>query len=89
MTYALTINSGWDYTHKEMNWMKYLKNIVTAYTKVLKPSVEVDKLSFMETFAFSKIEDIRNSLVQSGKYTEKQMSEILEGLDDLPEFNRD
>lgn len=50
------------------------------------PKTEIDNLSFMGTFKFPKIEEMRSTLQQSGEYTTKQIEEIIAGLKTLPEY---
>lgn len=45
-----------------------------------------DMLSFMETFNFPSLSNLRSSLKASGQYTKEQLDEIVAGLKDLPEY---
>ena len=60
-----------------------------SVTKSYPQKKQRDVLSFMGTFTFPKIEDFKKSLTKTKKYTKKQISEIIEGLQDLPEYQGD
>ena len=47
---------------------------------------EEDLLAFMETFDFPPLEDLRQSLTDSGEYKPEQVEEIISGLKTLPEY---
>jgi len=55
---------------------------ITSYPK----KKEEDLLSFMGMFTFPKIASFKKSLAETRKYTKKQIYEIVEGLEDLPEY---
>lgn len=66
------------------------KNVVvdnTQSNKFLIIDASVDPLSFMEEFEFPELSKLKTSLVSSGYYTQEQVSEIIEGLSTLPEYN--
>lgn len=64
----------------------YEKSVITSTQNY--QLQEKDELSFMGTFTFPKIEDFKKSLAKTGKYTIKQISEIVEGLEDFPEYQK-
>lgn len=47
---------------------------------------EEDLLSFMDSFDFPDLEELKQSLTKSGEYEPKQIEEIIVGLKTLPEY---
>lgn len=62
-------------------YLEWVKSIVSRTTTE-------DKLSFMETFDFPDLNQLKISLIDSGSYTSKQVDEILAGLSTLPEYGK-
>lgn len=66
---------------------KRLKNLVIQGWRNLNGErQEEDLLFFMETFDFPNLQDLRQSLIDSGEYKPEQVEEIISGLKTLPEY---
>lgn len=67
------------------------KNIVVNNTeskKILMIDENIDNLSFMESFDFPELIQLKVSLDNCGNYTRKQVDEIIAGLSTLPEYRK-
>lgn len=49
--------------------------------------VEKDNISFMGTFTYPNLDEMKMTLLQSGEYTVDQVTEIIAGLKTLPEYS--
>lgn len=66
---------------------KRIKNVVIKEWKNLDGErQEEDLLFFMETFDFPDLQELRQSLTDSGEYKPEQIEEIISGLKTLPEY---
>lgn len=63
------------------------KNIVIqGWRNLNEEKQEEDLLFFMETFDFPNLQELRQSLTDSGEYKPEQVEEIISGLKTLPEY---
>ena len=62
-----------------------LGRIMGTFIDWVKPE-EPDNLSFMESFDFPDLEELRTSLTESHQYTTEQVQEIVSGLATLAEY---
>lgn len=64
---------------------KEVKNRV-EWKNLAEERQEEDLLFFMETFDFPNLQDLKQSLIDSGEYKPEQVEEIILGLKTLPEY---
>lgn len=65
---------------------KRVKNVVIEWKNLDGERQEEDLLFFMETFDFPNLQELRQSLTDSGEYKPEQVEEIISGLKTLPEY---
>jgi hypothetical protein len=85
MTLPTYIQGQTSETFDLWNLIGYGQSITNTYPQ----KQEKDALSFMEVFTFPKIEVLKKSLVETKKFTADQISEIIAGLGDLPQYQGD
>lgn len=78
--YADTQISKWEILDKR------IKNVVIEWKNLDDARQEEDLLAFMETFDFPDLQELRQSLANSGEYKPEQVEEIISGLKTLPEY---
>lgn len=64
---------------KEVNFKVELKNL-------FEETNEEDLLSFMGSFDFPDLDNLKTTLIQTGKYKKIEVEEIIKGLKTLPEY---
>lgn len=63
---------------------KWVKSVV--WKSFIEEEQSEDILSFMENFDFPNLDDLKTSLIESGKYKKSEVEEIVAGLKTLPEY---
>lgn len=81
-SYTVPINIA-ESTTKRFDYLEWGKNIISTIISV----DQTDHLSFMESFDFPELNELKTSLTNSGHYAPKQVDEIIEGLSTLPEYS--